>query len=67
VVVGAVFVLAAAVFAAAGAVIWVAAAAGQAVAVAETAVKVRNVKSAPQGDQLYQDWVADVTTTYADK
>ncbi|WP_314097655.1 hypothetical protein [Microbacterium foliorum] len=67
VVVGAAFVLAAAVFAAAAAVIWVAAAAGQAVAVAETAVKVRNVKSAPQGDQLYQDWVADVTTTYAGK
>lgn len=67
VVVGAVFVLAAAVFAAAGAVIWVAAAAGQAIAVAETAVEVRNVKSALQGDQLYQDWVADVTTTYTDK
>ncbi len=65
VVVGAAFVLAVAVFAAAGAVIWVAAAGGQVVAVAETAVEVRNVQRAAQGDQLYQDWIADVTTTYA--
>lgn len=67
VVVGAAFVLVAAAFAAAVAVLWAAVAAGQAAAVAETAVKVRNVKSKPQGDRMYQDWVADVTATYASK